>query len=469
MQCFMQLSPRARRLVELVCVVALLAGGLAFRHKLPADRNWRYAGSDSYGYMNLAHEWREHGRYALAPPPEPLSWSRVPGYPLFLMLVFPDTNTNSSWDGMLWAQQLCDLITALLVWLMARRLAGPIAGLLGLAVACFNPFTPPFCAAMLTEIVATTLTAAATAAILLGAARPTRWWPLAGALLGASTLVRQDGLILAVAFVPPLFALPDARTRLRAAAAAALGFVVVFGPWPLRNQLQLGHPYISSTAIDRFSRPVDNYAGYWAWLRSWAPDWNQQTFPVSCFYDTRCSMEVVRLRSRGAFDDVDDEREVQRLIAMRDARGLTPEVSTGFSALAAQRLRAHPFRVGVARPLSRAWHMWVDSFDELYQGRLPWPSVMRTVRRYTKDYARAQFFAVLAAAAYLVARRRTRVAATTLALPIVVRTVILAWTFYCMPRYAIEVMPLGWVLVSVAAVTLATELRDLLRRRRSAA
>jgi hypothetical protein len=147
---------------------------------------------------------------------------------------------------------------------------------------------------------------------------------------------------------------------------------------------------------------------------------------------------------------------------------VTREVSDGFATLAAARLRAHPFRVGVTLALSRAWHMWVDSFDELYQGRLPWPSVMRTVRRYTKDYARAQFLAIVAASVFLVARRRTRIAAATLALPIFVRTAILAWTFYCMPRYAIEVMPLGWVLVSVAAVTLVADVRARLRRRSAA-
>lgn len=460
----MLLPPRARRLVEVVCVVALLGAGWAVRWQLPADHTWRFAGSDSYGYLGIAREWYAHGRYAMGPAPQPLAWWRVPGYPAFLLLVCPTADMNGSWQGLIVAQQLVDLATALLVWWMARRLAGRVAGLVALTLAVFNPFTLPFTAAMLTEVLATMLTTATAAVILAGADRPLRWWPVAGALLGASTLVRPDGLIVGVAFLPAWLALRvDWRARLRIAAVAALGFVVVFAPWPLRNLVRFGRPHIAASGIDRFSKPVD-YGGYFAWLRSWAPDWGEQTYPLTCFFDRGCPMADVRLRARGAYRDLDDEAVVNRLIALRDRSGPTDEVSRGFAELAAARRRAHPFRVVVELPLQRAWSMWVSPFDELYQGRLPWPRVMRYVSRYTRRWARAQFLAVLAAAAILLARRATRVPAATLALPIFVRTVILAWTFYCLPRYAIEVMPLGWVLVSVALVTLAGTIRDRLQR-----
>lgn len=459
----MRLGPRARLAVELVCVVALLAVGFWARRQIAADHNWRFAGSDSYGYFRLAHEWRVEGRYAMGPEPQPLAWWRVPGYPLFLALVCGTADMDHSWDAMLLAQQLVDLVTALLVWWMARRLAGRVAGLLALALAVFNPFTLPFTAAMLTEVLATALSTATVAAVLLGAARPLRWWPLAGALLGAATLVRPDSLILGIAFVPSWLLLRDTRTRLRVAAVAVLGFLVVFGWWPARNLVRFGRPHIAATGIDRFSRPVD-YGGYFQWVKSWARDWTPQTYPVTCMFDPGCSMSWVQLRGRGAYVDLDDEAEVTRLIRLRDHRGVTDEVSRGFAELATARRRAHPVLVTVGLPLSRAWHLWVDSFEELYQGRLPWPKVMRWVRAHTKDYARVQLFAVLIAAAWLLARKATRVAAATLALPIFVRTVILAWTFYCMPRYSIEVMPLAWVLISVAAVTLAAALRQRLRR-----
>src|SRR5690348_11779930 len=83
---------RLRRLLlsagalEIALVVALCAGGLAMRGWFGRG-NFVFAGSDSYGYNKLADELREHGRYAMGPPPEPLAWVRPPVYPIWVALV----------------------------------------------------------------------------------------------------------------------------------------------------------------------------------------------------------------------------------------------------------------------------------------------------------------------------------------------------------------------------------------------
>ena len=462
-------EPRRRRFVEVACVVALLAAGWAIRARV--HQGWAFAGSDSYGYLKLAHELRFDGRYALGPPPEPLAWVRPPLYPIFLALVQPRAEMSAPWDRFFAVQIALDLLTALCVFLLARRLAGALAGLVALTLAVANPFSPPFTAAMLTETLATFLATATVTAIVFGAARPRRWWPLGGALVALSTLLRPDGLMLAIAFAPPLLlAGVSRREKLGWAAAGLLGFVVVFAPWPIRNLARVGAAHPIGGRIDRYSRPVENYEGYWSWLRSWSRDWISMTTPTTCFYDVGCPAGLSDLRARGAYVDVDDEAEVQRLIAARFRDGLTPEVSRGFARLADARRRAHPLLVEAWLPLSRAWSMWAAPFDELLQSRLPWPQVMTRLRPRLRAIATVQWVAMLLAGALLTARRRTRSDAGALFATVLTRTFILGYTFYCMPRYALEVMPLGWVLIGAGAFELgrlAAAASSTLRARRN--
>lgn len=445
------LSPRARRILEIALVVLLLLAGLALRVRL--NRDWAFVGADSVGYMKLARELVIHGRYALGPLPEPLAWVRPPLYPLFLALTVPSLEIGRSWGALIPTQIALDLATALLCFGMARRLAGPVAGLLALALAALNPFTSLFTAAMLTETLATFLSTATLAAVVLGAARPLVWWPLGGALVALSSLLRPDGLMLATAFGPALWFLPAPRRRkLTLAALTLASFTVVFAPWPARNLMRFGQARPLGGRIDRYTRPVENYAGYWAWLRSWSRDWISMTTPTTCYYDSSCPAALGSLRERGAYVDLDDAAEVERLIAQRFAEGLTPAVDAGFQRLADRRRRAHPLLVELGLPLSRAWLMWAAPHDELLQARLPWPSVWRVIHPRQRAIATVQWILILAAGAWLVARRRTRVDASSLYATLIVRTLVLGYTFYCMPRYALEVMPLGWTLAAAGLV-----------------
>jgi Dolichyl-phosphate-mannose-protein mannosyltransferase len=446
------LSPRARRWLEPTLVIALLLLGLYVRVRVVSD-GWKFAGSDSYGYMKLAHELRTHGRYALGPPPQPLAWVRPPLYPIFLAIVQPATDTNASWTPILATQIALGLLTALMVYFLARRLAGPVAGLIGLAIAAANPWTPPFDAAMLTETLATFLSTATVTVIVFGAARPRRWWPVAGGLVALSTLLRPDGLMLAAAFAPPFFVARAAwREKALWAGVALAGFMLVFAPWPIRNVARFGQAHPFGGRIDRFTNPVENYEGFWAWLRSWSTDWAPMTTPTTCFYAEGCPNDLVLLRRLGAYDDVNDEAGVQALFERRYREGLSPAVSRGFQELADARRRAHPLRVEVWHPITRAWAMWVTGFHELYQGRVAWPSGLGRTRPYLFQLSLVQWLLIVASGVWLSARQRTRADGGALFAAIGVRTLVLAYTFYCMPRYALEVMPLGWALIGGGVV-----------------
>jgi hypothetical protein len=446
----MSSAPRARR-QEIALVVAWLLAGLAFRVCLHHG-GWRFSGSDSIGYLKLANELRDHGRYALGPT-EPLGWVRPPLYPIFLAVIGPPPTVNAPWGPLIPVQIALDLGTSLLTFLLARRLAGKTAGFIALTSAVLSPFLAPFTAAMLTETLATFLTTAVLATIVLGAARPLVFWPLGGALVGLSSLLRPDGLILAVAFLPPLLLRPvSPRRKLTLAALTFAAFAVLFAPWPLRNLARFGEARPLGGRVDRLSHPVENYAGYWAWLRSWSRDWIPMTTFTTCYYDVVCQPRLNELRAGGAYDDLDDEVMVRRLVTARFIYGLTPEVDAAFQRLADARRRAHPLLVEVALPSSRAWHMWTAKFNELFQGPLPWAPVMRWVKKSMRAWATLQWLIILVAGAGLTVRRQTRVDAATLFVPILVRTLVLGYTFYCMPRYALEVMPLGWALGAAGLV-----------------
>jgi 4-amino-4-deoxy-L-arabinose transferase-like glycosyltransferase len=450
----MSMSPKWQRRLEVALVIVLCALGIALRLRMMADGRWRFGGADSVGYLRLGHELAANHRYALSPA-HPLAWVRPPLYPIILAILMPNGTLQGDWTAILTFNFACEIGSALLVWRLARRMAGPVAGVLGLAVTMLNPFLPLYSAAMLTETPAAFLSTAALAMlVLVGEQRPRLGWAGAGALLALSTLLRPDGLGLGVAFLPALLLQTGTRReRLQRAAAAAIAFTVVFAPWPIRNKVATGQWHPLGGRIDRYTQPVENYEGYWAWLRSWSTDWTPMTTPTTCFYSTDCPAGLNDLRQRGAYQFYDDENVVRPLIDRRFREGLTPGVNDAFAALARQHRRARPILVEVGLPISRAWSMWTSPNDELLQARPPW--IWRQLWPHMAAWSTWQFLLFLLGGAWLCARRRTRAIAAPIYAVILVRTVVLAYTFYCMPRYTLEVLPLVYAVAAAGVVDFA--------------
>jgi 4-amino-4-deoxy-L-arabinose transferase-like glycosyltransferase len=455
---------------EAVAFVLLMLLAAFVRERIAGD-GWRFAGSDTYGYLRLADEWRTHGRYALGPH-DPLHFGRMPGYPLFLIAVKgaarADMSGGDGWGRILLATRLLDLFVCCpLIYLIARRLGGVGAALGALAIAAVWPMTVLFTAVALTESPATSLTVITVAPLLLGESRPRLRFAAAGALVGASTLLRFDGILLAFA-VPPALCIQrerlgrSRRELITIAAFSVLGFLVVFSPWPIRNLYRSGKPSFFGQRVDRFCRPLDYYQGFWSYLKTWAPDnYNQMTIST-CFLTVPCRPDL-SIYPPMAFDSPEERATVEKLMAQRVREGVSPGVSVGFQKLADVRRAHHWLRTVIGHPLLRAARMWVARHDEVLQGRQPWPQVIGRIKPAFLPLSAIFFIALLASGTWLVWLRETRYAALTMMVPLVVRTIALPYELYSMPRYANEVMPFGFILIAVASAKLVA-----LARRRSA-
>src|SRR5581483_1175411 len=227
------------RRAEFGILIVLCALGIAARASL---RPWVFGGSDSYQYLKLSDELREHGRYALGPAPEPLHFGRPPLYPLFLVAAKgsarADQRGGEGWARIEFVQVGIDVLLALALFAIARRAGGRRAAWIALVLWLASPFSIVFSMSVLAETLGAALTVAALAPLLLlRDERAARAFALAGAGVALATLLRPDGLLLGAAFLPALWRF-DWRRRARLAAFAAAAFLIVFSPWPIRNLVQ---------------------------------------------------------------------------------------------------------------------------------------------------------------------------------------------------------------------------------------
>jgi 4-amino-4-deoxy-L-arabinose transferase-like glycosyltransferase len=449
-----------RKRYEWLAAAVLIAAGAWLRLRI--GYHWLFAGSDSYGYLKLADQLWQHARFALSPA-DPPHLGRMPLYPMFLAVVKRDHVAEMSggdgWFLITNAQIYFELLTLPLVYLMARKLAGPIAAICALALAALVPFTPLYTSAVLTESLATSFTTITLAVLVLGQRRPMITFPAAGALIALSTLLRPDGILLAVAVLPAAWAVAaDRKRRLTLIGASLLAFSVVFSPWVIRNLSAFGKPAVFGGRVDRFTRPMPDYHGWWRWITSWGRDESPQTFLSTCFYNPPCTIAPQMLPME-AFDTGDERATVDKLIGLRTLGGHNAQVSEGFETLGAARQWHHPLRSFIFLPLSRAWHMWISRYDEILQHPTLWPPIRAFGRQTFLPMTFVFSFALMFASAFLVWERRTRFWALVLALPILVRTVVLCFNNYSMPRYTVETWPIAFVLIAWAGVEVTRRLR----------
>jgi hypothetical protein len=289
--------------------------------------------------------------------------------------------------------------------------------------------------------------------------RPKIALPAAGALIALSTLLRPDGILLSVALIPAaLAAAPDRKRRLTLLLTSLLTFSVVFAPWVVRNLRAFGQPHVFGGRVDRFTRPMPEYHGWWRWITSWGHDESTQTFLSTCFYNPPCTITPQMLPME-AFDSGEERATVDKLIGLRTVGNHNAEVSAGFEQLGAARQWHHPIRSFVILPLERAWHMWISRYDEVLQHPTLWPAIRIFGFRLFLPLTFVVSFALLFASAFLVWDPRTRLMALVLALPILTRTLILCFNNYSMPRYTVETWPLAYVLIAWAGVEVARRLK----------
>jgi dolichyl-phosphate-mannose-protein mannosyltransferase len=233
----------------LVLVAAVVALGFGLRVDAalnPGDAKHSsivaYQGNDSLSYSRIAAELYRSGKYGTPEMRHPTDWS--PGAPLFYAAVYKVTGGIHP-EAARVAVAILGALMVLMVYLIGRRLAGPLAGLIGAALAAIYPAFIDNNEQFLSEPIAAFTLSAAVLGMLWAADDGRRWWAWAvpGLFLGATTLTRPEYLLFGAIFAFVILARGWHRAGVRLGVLAAVAFVaaytLVLAPWTVRNLIVL--------------------------------------------------------------------------------------------------------------------------------------------------------------------------------------------------------------------------------------
>jgi hypothetical protein len=343
---------------------------------------------DTSDYLEFGHNLLHHGVYGITDGTSiSPSLYRLPGYPIFLATfeqLFSHIWPNTWWNAVFLTQTFIDLAACLLLASFVRRHLSPHAAEITLALAALCPFTAVYCAIALTESLSIFAVAlgiyAAGRAIAAEASGQRNLWAaaLAGLAAALAMLLRPDGLILFVTLAGGIFwyglrppsttrlALQSSRTQTLRALAPTLPFCVVallpLVPWTVRNWTTF---HVFQPLAPRYADPDEfTIAGARRWLRTWTVEY-VSTANV-CWNFPGDTIDLADLPPR-AFDSADQRATTIALIQEYDkVKSLTPHLEAAFTALADERIRAHPFRYYITLPFLRIIDMLLRPRTEAF-------------------------------------------------------------------------------------------------------
>jgi hypothetical protein len=330
------------------------------------------AEGDSLVYGSLAKNLLLHGRFALSLPNGEIysTLIRLPGYPLFLAVCFRLFGMENYYAAAC-VQIVLEMLGCLLLADFARRIApaqlerGAPLATLWLAALC--PFTVSYAVLPLAETPTLFMLVLAMWAAERFRENPgwanALWFTFA---VTCAALLRPDGALVAVAFVPALFiALPrgDGAGRIplrkvtRMAAVCVLLALAPFAVWTARNWrvFHVFQPLAPQSATDPDERP--NF-GWERWVKTWCLDY-VSTYQI--YWNVPWDkLDVSELPNR-AFDSTAQRVETVALANDYNRNGMeiTPEIDARFARLAEERIHADPLRYYVWLPLGRVADMWL--------------------------------------------------------------------------------------------------------------
>jgi 4-amino-4-deoxy-L-arabinose transferase-like glycosyltransferase len=209
--------------LALVLRVVAAVNGYDFRH-----------GSDADQYERLAAGIFHGDGFGIPGSQNPYDFA--PGAPYFAAAIYwlvGDVDPTAARIGMAVAGTLAVLV----VFLIGRRLGGPVAGVIGAGLAAVYP-APIFYTGLLSSEPIAMLTVAGAVLAFLWAAdagRPPWAWLVPGALFGLTAYLRPEYLLLTVLFALLALVLVARRRGLvrgvLAAGAMVVAFAVVIAPW----------------------------------------------------------------------------------------------------------------------------------------------------------------------------------------------------------------------------------------------
>ncbi len=381
------------RLISRKQIAAALLAGLALRIFFIAHRPF-YSGDTKF-YEELARNWLDHGVYGLFVGGQLMPVDmRMPGYPAFLAAIYAVLGRSRT--AVLLVQAGLDLITCYVVAMIAARLAPAanrtLVATAALWLAALCPFTAGYTAAVLTETLATFLTALAFYALMRALTDPSielahadacgrglfpfvRWVLLAGVITGLGTLVRPEtplllaaaGLVLCIRWRHPL----DWPKLALAGTWMALGLLLPLLPWAVRNARTLGR---TEFLAPRYAESRGDFIprGFYAWTGTW------MVRPRDAYFvPWKLGKEPIRTETlpSSAFDSASDRARVETLLSRyNNGLKMSPILDHDFAELARERTARRPWRTFLFIPLARAGALWFTPHIELlpYSGEL-WP------------------------------------------------------------------------------------------------
>ena len=411
---------------------------------------------DTGVYGTIAKNLLLNHAYALDKPFH-LTLIRLPGYPLFLALIFKVFGMDS-YGAVRGIQGVIDLISCLLIAGFVRDHVSRRAAHWALWLGALCPFTADYTAVPLTETnsifcVALGIFASGRLIVQIRSRGRSQWTWLAvtSLALSCAILFRPDGVLLAAAVVPGIwwYARRDAgHAALRAAVICALLAALPFVPWTIRNYrvFHVFQPLAPRYANDPGEDPLP---GYVRWTKTWLAEYVSS--PEVYWKGDDIAIDIHMLPSR-AFDSPDEYRQTDTLIADYNVdAAITPELDARFAALAQQRISRRPLRYYVALPLARVADMALRPRTELLSDALPgrwWEWGKHPAGSLIAFCYGLLNAGLLALAAMGFFRRRVPFAAM-LGAYIVLRCLLLATMENAEPRYTMEWLPL--LIVAAAA------------------
>lgn len=353
-----------RMLRGLLWLIAILC---AWKLRMTVVGESQASAGDGLQYFQLAQTVKLFRRFAYLPS-LPLTYTRLPGYPLFLALIQPARLVGLEEHLILAtrANAVLDLITALLVAAIGRRLGmGQLAQLLGFGAVIVSPPLLMLSTHGLSEpLVTCLLTFAVYLALSVHDAKTSQSKDqrtlLAGLLLGLAQLVRVDA-VLGIPAVLVLIAIgaSDRSQRIRLCALCLVVWAVTFAPWPLRNLRLFGSPHFGGSPwIDQEGSPLR--LGMMRWYQTWATGQTDGEGFDLFLVARHAPLPPHRpnVITPLMYDDEAERTELASLFDKYNREGLSPAVDRQFYRLAAKRLVRHPVRVLVLLPLRRLQTLW---------------------------------------------------------------------------------------------------------------
>ena len=358
---------KLRGLLILRGLLWLAAILIALKLRLIVVGESQSSAGDGIQYYQLSQVLRLEHRFAYSPG-APLTFTRLPGYPLFLALLAPGRPIDLATHLIMAtrANALLDVGSALVVAAMARRLGmGMLAQLLGFGAVVVSPPMLMLSTFGLSESLVTFLLTLAVYLALRVKDAPTsahkrRSAIAAGILLGLSQLIRVDALLVIPSLLMLFGLLQGSWQKRLSLMGLCLGLAALtFAPWPLRNLRLFRATYAGGVPwIDQEGVPLR--LGMMRWYQTWATG-RQDGEGFDLFLVARHAPLPPSRPNVITPVMYEDERERQRLAALFDKycrEGLSPAVDQQFYRLAWQRFKHRPFRILVELPLVRLKTLW---------------------------------------------------------------------------------------------------------------